>query len=225
MDVKKYTFFLLGLNYFEGVAESDIALWFYQGKCSYSSYEKGDIIHLQSDNCKSIEILFSGMVSIQKIDDNGNILTIGNFTKTDVIGANLLFSTKAVYPMTSTCQKSCILISLKKELILELCRTNNNFLVSFLSLLSDKTLFVTDILHYLAHKSIREMITGYLKSEYIKQKSNVILLTTTKQELAEKFGVQRPSLSRELKKMRNDQLIEYDAKSITICDLNIVKAH
>jgi len=124
--------------------------------------------------------------------------------------------------MTSTCGKDCILIKLKKNLILDLCRTNNEFLVSFLSLLSDKTLFVTDILHYLAHKSIRDMIIVYLKTEYIRQKSQTIKLNITKQELAEKFGVQRPSLSRELKKMRNDGLVKYDAKSIYICDLNIV---
>lgn len=38
--------------------------------------------------------------------------------------------------------------------------------------------------------------------------------------MAEKFGVQIPSLSRELNKMRKDGLIEYDAYSITIVDEN-----
>ena len=38
----------------------------------------------------------------------------------------------------------------------------------------------------------------------------------TKQTLADKIGVQRTSLSRELSKMRNDGLIKYDSKSITI---------
>ncbi|WP_346898573.1 helix-turn-helix domain-containing protein [Clostridium sp. UBA7503] len=51
------------------------------------------------------------------------------------------------------------------------------------------------------------------------QKSNVIKLKVTKKDLAEKFGVQRSSLSRELNKMRKDGLIEYDAYSITIINL------
>ena len=41
----------------------------------------------------------------------------------------------------------------------------------------------------------------------------------TKKDLAEKFGVQRSSLSRELNKMRKEGLIEYDAYSITIINL------
>lgn len=37
------------------------------------------------------------------------------------------------------------------------------------------------------------------------------------------MGVQRPSLSRELKKMRNEKLIDFDAKSITIRDMKALK--
>jgi Mn-dependent DtxR family transcriptional regulator len=43
----------------------------------------------------------------------------------------------------------------------------------------------------------------------------------SKKEMAERFGIQRPSLSRELNKMRKDGLLEYDAKTITIKDLNM----
>ena len=41
-------------------------------------------------------------------------------------------------------------------------------------------------------------------------------LNTTKKALAEKFGVQRTSLSRELAKMKKDGLIDYDVKTITL---------
>jgi len=52
------------------------------------------------------------------------------------------------------------------------------------------------------------------------QKSNIIKLEVTKKDVAEKVGVQRSSLSRELNKMRKDGLIEYDAFSITIVNLD-----
>ncbi|WP_243156050.1 helix-turn-helix domain-containing protein [Clostridium sp. C2-6-12] len=58
-----------------------------------------------------------------------------------------------------------------------------------------------------------------LYEKYI-QKNNVIKLTLTKKQLGEKFGIQRPFLSRELNKMRKDGLIKYDAYSITIVDEN-----
>ncbi len=40
----------------------------------------------------------------------------------------------------------------------------------------------------------------------------------SKKELADRFGVQRPSLFRELKKMKKEGLIDYDHKSIVILD-------
>jgi len=45
----------------------------------------------------------------------------------------------------------------------------------------------------------------------------------TKKELAERLGIQRTSLSRELNKMKKDGLIDYDAHSITICDFDIIR--
>lgn len=217
--------FLLTLDFFNEMEKEVIKNWFDSSNFSVVSYKKGDFIYLENDECTTMDIVLSGMVSLQKIDENGNVLTIANFTKADVLGANLLFSSSSLYHTTSTCLKDCVLIKLTKSLVLNLCQNNEYFLRAFLGLLSDKTIYISGILHNLAHKSIRDMIITFLKTEYIRQKSNIIKLNITKQELAEKFGVQRPSLSRELKKMRNDELIEYDAKSITICDLNIVKVH
>ena len=217
--------FLLTLDFFSKMEKEEIRNWFDSNPFSVLSYKKGDIIYLENDECTTMDILLSGMISLQKIDENGNVLTIANFTKTDVLGANILFSSSSLYHMTSTCLKNCTLIKLSKNLVLDLCQNNEDFLCAFLSLLSDKTLYITGILHNLTHKSIRDMIITFLKTEYIRQKSNIIKLNITKQELAEKFGVQRPSLSRELKKMRNDGLVEYDTKSITIRKGNIVHNH
>jgi len=83
----------------------------------------------------------------------------------------------------------------------------------------NNTLILTDKIKTLSLKSIRQCIIDFLMYESYVQKSNVIKLEVTKKDLAEKFGVQRSSLSRELNKMRKEGLIEYDAYSITIINL------
>ena len=45
----------------------------------------------------------------------------------------------------------------------------------------------------------------------------------TKKELAERLGIQRTSLSRELNKMKKDGLVDYNTHSITICDFDIIR--
>ena len=53
----------------------------------------------------------------------------------------------------------------------------------------------------LALKTIRQSLEELLLYEYHAQKSTTIDLNMTKKELAEKTGVQRPSLSRELRNL------------------------
>jgi DNA-binding transcriptional regulator LsrR (DeoR family) len=72
-------------------------------------------------------------------------------------------------------------------------------------------------------KSIKESIIEFLNYEYYSQKNKKIELHMTKKELAEKLGIQRTSLSRELNKMKKDGLIDYNASSITICDFSIIR--
>ena len=70
-------------------------------------------------------------------------------------------------------------------------------------------------MHYV-NRTIRESIISYLNFEAKKQNSSIIKLSMTKKALAERIGVQRTSLSRELAKMREDGLIEFNSVSITL---------
>jgi CRP/FNR family transcriptional regulator, dissimilatory nitrate respiration regulator len=60
-------------------------------RCSLTRYNKGQLVYLQNEICQSMDIILEGEVSIQKIDTEGNILTIQTFSAMNHIGASLLF--------------------------------------------------------------------------------------------------------------------------------------
>lgn len=180
------------------------------------NYTKNSVIYFQNEKCTTFDIVLKGIVSIQGIDDKGNYISISDFTIGNEIGGNLLFSSNNYYPMMVLSKTDVTILHLKKELILKLCQNNTTFLTNFLQSLADKTLILTDKIKTLSLKSIRQCIIDFLIYESYAQNNNTIKLELTKKELAEKFGIQRPSLSRELNKMRKDGLIEYDAYTITI---------
>ena len=66
------------------------------------------------------------------------------------------------------------------------------------------------------NRTIRECIISYLNYESKKQESSTIKLEITKKALAERIGVQRTSLSRELARMRDEGLIDFDSESIKV---------
>lgn len=184
------------------------------------NYKKSSVIHFQNEKCTTLDIVLEGIVSIEGIDDNGNYFIISDFTIGNVIGENLLFPRKNFYPMTVLSKTDVTILHLKKDLILKFCQSNTTFLTNFIQSLSDKTLILADRIKILSFKSLRQCIIDFLINESHAKNSNKIKLELTKKNLAEKFGVQRTSLSRELSKMREEGLIEYDAYSITILDKN-----
>jgi len=156
---------------------------------------------------------------VQKIDENGNTLIINVFYGRDIIGANLLFSSRNHYPMTVAATSKSTILQIRKESILNMCQKDMHFMVNMMKVISDTTSILVDKIEMLSLKTIRASIIDFLKYEYHVQKSNVIKLKSSKKILAEKLGIQRSSLSRELNKMRNEGLLEYDARTITIKDL------
>ncbi len=68
----------------------------------------------------------------------------------------------------------------------------------------------------LSQDTIRDKILFYLYQQKQIQFSDKIKLNMTKEELANLLFIQRPSLSRELIKMRDEGLIDFDRWTITL---------
>lgn len=153
---------------------------------------------------------------VARIDESGNLLTIAEFYKDDILGGNLIFSKNPYYPMTTTTSEKSVILEIEKNLLFHLLSESPVILKAYLEFVADHTFILGDKIKHYVNKTIRECVLSYLEYESKHQQSNRIILNMTKQTLADKIGVQRTSLSRELSKMRKDGLIVYDSKSITI---------
>jgi CRP-like cAMP-binding protein len=89
------------------------------------------------------------------------------------------------------------------------------------TVISDKAIMLTDTINLISLKSIRQCIIAFLRYEYHIQKNTVIKLNISKKDFAERLGIQRTSLNRELNKMRKDGLLEYDARTVTLKNIDV----
>jgi cAMP-binding proteins - catabolite gene activator and regulatory subunit of cAMP-dependent protein kinases len=222
INLEKYCDFLLSLNLFSGFSTKQLLELFCLPNYQIHTYTKGQIIHLQNELCHVMDIVLEGEVSVQKIDSSGNILKISVFSGEEVLGANLLFASRNTYPMTIISEGKSVILHISKELVLELCRANLVFMSGLMTVIADKTLLLTDKIDAISLKTIRQRIIDFLRYQFYLQNSYTIRLPITKKELAERLGIQRSSLSRELQKMRELDLIEYNARYITIKDHDLI---
>lgn len=211
---------LTKLDIFDDFSQKELESFFKLSSYTIKKYSKNQIVHLENEICHSMDIVLEGRVSAQKIDEDGNILQVAQFLGGSLFGANLIFSTKNNYPMTLVAESDAVILSLSRELILSLGQANTQFLLGLLNAVSDKALILTDKIDSISLKTIREKIFDFLRYEYSLKKNLKINLDLTKKELAERLGIQRTSLSRELAKMRDDGIITFDHKSITIKKLD-----
>lgn len=215
MKILAYINFLMTIPLFSGLKREDLSNLL-EKKAFIQDFIGGQIIYLQNEKANTMDIILQGKIIVQNIDKNGNVLSVTSLGKGDMLGGNLIFSNKNEYPMTLLARQDTKLLRMKKDMILDLCQIDKKFLVNLLELFSDKALVLTSKIHSLAKKTIREKIMEFLTFEIDKQKSRKIVLPISKKELAYRFGIERPSIQREFRKMKDEGLIDYDARTITL---------
>lgn len=216
--MKKFLELMQQIDLIKSINPQEIELYLTDGSFKTTTYTKNNIVHFVGEVCSKFEIILSGKVVIERIDESGNLMTIAEFFSGEVLGGNLMFSKKPYYPMTVTAKETTLILEINKDRLFHLFSDNHDFCRGYLEHVSDHTVILGDRIKHYVNRTIRASIVSYLDYECKKQNSNIIKLSMTKKALAERIGVQRTSLSRELAKMREDGLIKYDSESIEIID-------
>lgn len=183
-------------------------------------YSKGQVVHNEDDLCTCLSIILEGNIEIQKIDAMGKLLTVAEFTIGSTFGENLIFGDRKRYPMTVFSKTETIVLEIKKESVATLCQLDPKFMLEFLNTVSNRAMVLNSKLKEVTLKTIRQKICEFLLLQYNKTKKTEINIGMTKKDWADKLGVQRPSLSRELIKMKEEGIIDYNKDIIIIKDIN-----
>lgn len=187
------------------------------------NYKKNDIIAIEEDDCSSLGIILSGTVEIHKPFPSGKILTINNFEAGNVFGEALIFSGRHKYPATIVSSSSSEIMYISKYDIINLMRLDDRILNNFVSVLSNRILMLNDRITNLSYDTVRKKIANIILVEYSKQKNKVLTLPFCRKKMAELLNIPRPSLSRELMKMKEDGMIDYHKNNIKIIDIDLLE--
>lgn len=179
------------------------------------SYSKGMTVYEQYSDCNGMDIVVHGKLIAYSLSSSGSETVLFEFNKGSVIGANLLFGDQIKYPMNIYSSTDSNLIHISKSAVIELLK-DYNFVRKFVKSLSLNSQGMNKKIAMYTQKSLKENLMDYFTALSSEQGSRIINLPTTKKQLADYFGVQRPSLFRELKRMRDEDLIEIKNRIIKL---------
>jgi CRP-like cAMP-binding protein len=110
------------------------------------------------------------------------------------------------------------MLLIPKSSFVHLMQMNESILENFLSLISNRAQFLSNKIRFLSFQTIKGKVAHYLLQAIENKDTDMVLLDKSQIELAEYFGVARPSLGRAIREMDHDAYIEAKGKQIRILD-------
>ena len=206
---------LLECNLFKGVALDE--LYEVKNKILHhvKKFDKETQLVSAGDICNSLQIIVEGNVRAEMIDPNGKTIKIEDIEACRPLAPAFLFGAKNVYPVSVVANSDVVVISFQKEMVVRLFQLNQNVMTNFLDNISNRTQFLSEKIKFLTFQSIKGKIASYLL-ELAGEKFKSIELRQNQQELAELFGITRPSLARALGELNKEGCIKSEGKTLTI---------
>ncbi len=188
-------------------------------KIMEKSYKKDSIIVQEGDECKFISFIIEGCIYISEISKDGDILHIKQYAQNEPFGCALYKAKRKGYPFTLIACEDSKLIHIPFEQIELLIKHDETFRNNFISCISDNIFVLRDKIKVLSQKDIRSKLLLYLSSN---EKNGMTKINHTKTELSKILGIARGSISRELKKMEEENIISFiDKNKIKILNYNL----
>jgi len=181
-------------------------------------YRKGDLFTYAGSICLHADIILKGKMLTSMTSQYGRTIRVSTLERGSILAPAFLFIKENVYPVSIEANEDTQIFRMSPADFEQIIKSDPRISMNFIRILSEIISKLTKKVNILS-MNIREKLIFYLKEESKHQKSKCILLTTSRQELAEQFGIQKYSLLRCLKELQEEGAIKVDGKKIEIIKL------
>ncbi len=207
---------LIKSPFFIGLSREELEEIFKKISYSVKSYSKGQTIVQREEEVKNLCIVIAGTVKGEMVDFSGKILKVEEIQAPQPLAHAVMFSNVNKFPVDVVALSECKILYIPKADVLRLLQSNVLVLNNFLKAVSNRAHFLTTKLWLLSFKTIKEKVAHYLLSLAKSETRTTLIIPKSHQELAEFFGVTRPSLARVLSEMQDEGIIHVNRREVTI---------
>ena len=212
--MKKFIPVMKRTKLFAGVGDDDIAVMLSCLGARLFTYKKGEYVLRLGEHLSDILILVEGRLHIQRDDYWGNRSILGN------IGVGEIFGEAYAAPESGVLLNDVITVEDSSVFFFDVkrvistcssaCRFHTMVVQNLFYAISEKNRGLVQKLGYMSRRTTREKLISYLSEEANKQNSSRITIPFNRQQLADYLSVDRSAMSNELRKMRDEGLLEFE---------------
>lgn len=213
---------------FKSMKSDDIMKMLVCLKPKISYYKKNENITIAGDDFNGIGIVLEGEVMVTKENAAGNRVIMAKQTIAQLFGEMIAYSNNDKWPATVIAVSDCTIMFIEPNKIVSTCEnvciSHTTLILNMLKIISTKALLLNRKVEYLAIKGMREKISTFLLEQYMKTGKTTFMISLNRNELADFLNVSRPSMSREIAKMKEEGILDYYKASFKIINMELLKA-
>lgn len=212
---------------FKGITEKEAKYLFSKIHFQTKSYLKNEVVVIAGEPVLNLLIIVDGSVRGEMIDFSGRTIKIEDIEAPKPLATAFLFGKENKYPVTVTVNIDAKILTIPVSEFLKLLQLNTQILKNYLNSISSRAQFLSQKLHFLSFKTIKGKVAHFFLKQ-AGEKFHSVELKNTQQQLADLFGVTRPSLARVFGEMQKEGLIKISNKTVTLLDkkaLNEIMNH
>ncbi len=204
---------------FKGLGINDIEIILGEVSHKIKKFKSGTLVSQSGEPVNSLMIVVSGIVKGEMVDYAGRVIKIEDIPAPGALASAFMFGSNNRFPVNVICNTDTEILVINKADFLKLMMNNDRILVNFLNMISNRSQFLSEKIKFLNFKTIKGKLAQYILHKAGTDK-NIIYLDVTQNDLADFFGVARPSVARALGELEEEGLIEAKGKSIRVLNKN-----
>lgn len=187
-------------------------------------FNQGELIAQSGEEITSLYIIVDGSVKGEMNDFSGKTIKIEDIESPRPLAPAFLFGKMNHFPVNIIANENVKILYIPKNSFVRMMQSNEKVLGNFLGIISNKAQFLSGKIKFLSFQTIKGKLANYLLQESIKTNSEKIILNKSQSQLADLFGVARPSLGRAIREMDREGIIWAHAKEVMILDKHKLSA-
>jgi len=214
---------------FEGIPAESVDVLLACARPSPRSARKGEFLCREGERQEGLGILVDGTAQVLRETGSGVRSVLGTLEPGDLFGEMTAYAGRSGWPATVEATSDARAYLLPPRFLVEPCdqpclARHNDLTANLLRIVSEKALNLNRKLDYLLLRGMREKLAAFLLEAQRRAGRPTFELPMNRDSLAEYLHVSRPSMSRELGRMRDEGLIEFYRSSVRILDPERLRA-
>lgn len=186
------------------------------------NFKKGEFLFNAGDKVNGFYFIQTGEIRIFRMDDQGKEIEVVRLNPGDFLGEAVAFVSDK-FPVFAQAVNNSEVLFFQKKTVFQQIDKNPSIARFFISLLAKKCTVLNKRIETLELKTVRQRLAQFLLSQSQGRQSDEIVLSMKKIELARSLGTIPETLSRNLKQMQKDNLIEVHGRNVRVKDSEKLK--